>query len=234
LIALPGDPMYELLGDTITEDLKRILATFCAATPELLEPMIDDPQVDFFVRWAAAQAFAFLVRDGRVSREDAVERLRTRLDNALDRADGELTSALVSTLLDFYPREAMPSIERAFRLGLVDPMMIRRSNVEEEMNEPDAESCPRLKRLRETRICDTVEELRPYFARREDRYDDDVADPEPEFGSSSLLDDYEAPHSYREDTIRYEAPKVGRNDPCPCGSGKKFKKCCLRSGTNAK
>jgi uncharacterized protein len=22
------------------------------------------------------------------------------------------------------------------------------------------------------------------------------------------------------------APKVGRNDPCPCGSGKKFKKCC--------
>jgi SEC-C motif-containing protein len=25
---------------------------------------------------------------------------------------------------------------------------------------------------------------------------------------------------------RREAPKVGRNDPCPCGSGKKFKKCC--------
>jgi uncharacterized protein YecA (UPF0149 family) len=24
-------------------------------------------------------------------------------------------------------------------------------------------------------------------------------------------------------------PKVGRNDPCPCGSGKKFKKCCLNS-----
>jgi preprotein translocase subunit SecA len=22
--------------------------------------------------------------------------------------------------------------------------------------------------------------------------------------------------------------KVGRNDPCPCGSGKKFKKCCLK------
>ena len=25
-------------------------------------------------------------------------------------------------------------------------------------------------------------------------------------------------------------PKVGRNDPCPCGSGKKFKKCCLGKG----
>jgi preprotein translocase subunit SecA len=28
--------------------------------------------------------------------------------------------------------------------------------------------------------------------------------------------------------IRREAPKVGRNDPCPCGSGKKYKKCCGR------
>ena len=26
--------------------------------------------------------------------------------------------------------------------------------------------------------------------------------------------------------VRRESPKVGRNDPCPCGSGKKFKKCC--------
>jgi SWIM/SEC-C metal-binding protein len=24
-------------------------------------------------------------------------------------------------------------------------------------------------------------------------------------------------------------PKTGRNDPCPCGSGKKFKKCCATS-----
>ncbi len=27
-------------------------------------------------------------------------------------------------------------------------------------------------------------------------------------------------------TIRREQPKVGRNDPCPCGSGKKYKRCC--------
>ena len=27
-------------------------------------------------------------------------------------------------------------------------------------------------------------------------------------------------------TVKRETPKVGRNDPCPCGSGKKYKKCC--------
>lgn len=29
-------------------------------------------------------------------------------------------------------------------------------------------------------------------------------------------------------TIRRDTPRVGRNDPCPCGSGRKFKKCCAR------
>ncbi len=29
----------------------------------------------------------------------------------------------------------------------------------------------------------------------------------------------------REPIVR-EAPKIGRNDPCPCGSGRKFKRCC--------
>jgi uncharacterized protein len=27
---------------------------------------------------------------------------------------------------------------------------------------------------------------------------------------------------------RRDTPRVGRNDPCPCGSGKKYKKCCLQ------
>jgi len=31
-------------------------------------------------------------------------------------------------------------------------------------------------------------------------------------------------------TYRRDTPKVGRNDPCPCGSGKKYKKCCGTAG----
>ena len=30
---------------------------------------------------------------------------------------------------------------------------------------------------------------------------------------------------YAVDTVRRDAPKVGRNEPCPCGSGKKYKRC---------
>jgi hypothetical protein len=37
------------------------------------------------------------------------------------------------------------------------------------------------------------------------------------------VDEY---HGDRIEPIRRTEPKVGRNDPCPCGSGKKYKKCC--------
>jgi uncharacterized protein len=32
-------------------------------------------------------------------------------------------------------------------------------------------------------------------------------------------------------TVRRESPKVGRNEPCPCGSGRKFKHCCGAPGS---
>lgn len=33
--------------------------------------------------------------------------------------------------------------------------------------------------------------------------------------------------------VQREGPKIGRNDPCPCGSGKKYKKCCGSVSQNA-
>ena len=34
---------------------------------------------------------------------------------------------------------------------------------------------------------------------------------------------------HKQQTVRRDAPKIGRNDPCPCGSGKKYKHCCGRT-----
>jgi uncharacterized protein len=39
------------------------------------------------------------------------------------------------------------------------------------------------------------------------------------------LYDITAPLRYKVESLRRDSPKVGRNDPCPCGSGRKFKQC---------
>jgi uncharacterized protein len=43
------------------------------------------------------------------------------------------------------------------------------------------------------------------------------------FKSQRIL---EAQSPLSDTTVRRMAPKIGRNDPCPCGSGRKFKQCC--------
>ena len=52
----------------------------------------------------------------------------------------------------------------------------------------------------------------------------------PEPAAAPLVENSEEPPVPKiELPIRRELPKVGRNEPCPCGSGKKFKNCCGRS-----
>ena len=44
-------------------------------------------------------------------------------------------------------------------------------------------------------------------------------------GSVADLYELTAEARYHVETVRRETPKVGRNDPCPCGSGRKYKQC---------
>jgi SEC-C motif-containing protein len=47
---------------------------------------------------------------------------------------------------------------------------------------------------------------------------------------AALREPYLAASTTSPKPIRNEAEKLGRNDPCPCGSGKKWKKCCMGLG----
>lgn len=47
------------------------------------------------------------------------------------------------------------------------------------------------------------------------------------------LNNQQALSAIQNTTPIVKAPSVGRNEPCPCGSGKKYKKCCLNSSTNS-
>ena len=54
----------------------------------------------------------------------------------------------------------------------------------------------------------------------------DHDDPGHVHGPGCAHDDHEHEHAHAPRPYVRAEPKVGRNDPCVCGSGKKFKKCC--------
>ena len=73
---------------------------------------------------------------------------------------------------------------------------------------------------------DLVKVKRMYRMPDEDmRYQHDDWDPIEHFSQENIEYLYKL-HCDEEKQIKEK--KIGRNDPCPCGSGKKYKKCCLR------
>jgi len=97
---------------------------------------------------------------------------------------------------------------------------------------------------------DFKKDLQNYFEIKEEiaSWENDESDEDDEFNitdeyeeenKKEYYDDWEEIDEEEEDATQYfysgskpfvhTTPKVGRNDPCPCGSGKKYKKCCGKS-----
>ena len=62
-----------------------------------------------------------------------------------------------------------------------------------------------------------------------EEYKDDTAAQAKAKGGNMPAAAPKADKTGKQETIRRDMPKVGRNDPCPCGSGKKYKNCCGRN-----
>ena len=79
-----------------------------------------------------------------------------------------------------------------------------------------------------------IEELESWYCFKPESKDDKVA--RQSFDRAKVLSAYgNRPHfpaSSPATPILREAPKIGRNDLCPCGSGKKYKKCCGKPGVS--
>jgi uncharacterized protein len=240
VLELPNDVPDRLLGDAVTEEVPRILASLAANQIEAIDSLLANRQTYEYVRWSAAAAHKYLVRDGRMSRKEAVTGLTDFLRQAIESADVAVITPLVLVLADLNANESLADIKRAFEMRLVDESMTDLRSLLEEFRPDQPDVCPELGRLGPTNIEDTVEELRgwhwpceqPAFTREDplaaniwpfssENRDDNGPLP------ASLELDYD--DSYPPATIRHDTSRIGRNDPCPCGSGKKYKKCCLRA-----
>jgi len=176
-----------------------------------------------------------LVRDGILTREDAVRLLSEQLSVAIANEDQISATGLVSALTHYGPIECLEQIRKAFTAELIDEDYFDLKYVEQGIAEGDARFQESLLRCRSTRNLDTVEEFRNWAAYRETaseehKLEDGLQDAKREETFANQweddLQDKDMVGVPAVGTIQHSTPRVGRNDPCPCGSGKKFKKCC--------
>jgi hypothetical protein len=206
MVSRPGGPQ-EILGDVVTQSLDSIMASVCGDDLPGLRSLVESPAIDEWVRSAALNAMVTLVSVGRLGRDEAM-RYFASLFHSLDREPNYVWSGLGNCCLDLGPEEVLTDIDLAFEEGLIEENSFGPEDIKVALalGKEDA-----LKQLREGPIRKTLI--------------DDVE------GEMSWMSGFDArpvarPAPQGVKTVVRPGPKIGRNDPCPCGSGKKFKKCC--------
>ena len=173
-----------------------------------LEPVtayLANPAHGEWARVASAKALAHIGTRHAELRAECVSRLSAQLEKFASQSE-TLNAFLVSPLLDLKAREALPIIGRAFAAGCVDEAVVG------DYEAVEIELGLKTQRLRPPQpnsLTQFTEKLRAIAAGGQ------PSDASPGAASGpTRLPPY------------LSAEKPGRNDPCPCGSGKKHKKCC--------
>ncbi len=206
------DLLDGVMGDFITEDLDRVLASVCNGDTSLIEQMAENASLGQYVRAGALGAWEVLFIEGARSRDEVMAYFKSLFHGKLRREPDYIWDILVWHCSDLYPGEVMPEIEQAFADGLVDPFTIDMEGVQKRLTAgKDATLARLMKNPRAVYVRDAAEELAHWVCFREPQ-SFRLPEPTPE----------SAPAPVR------TGPKIGRNEPCPCGSGKKYKKCCGR------
>ena len=233
ILATPGDTADKLFGDTITERLENILASVYDGDPEPIKSLVEGGDVYEFVRGSAVDTFMVLTHTGQIPREEVVDYYRSLFRGKLLREYNQVWNALACAVGDLPAPELIGDLRKAFEDGLVDHDVADLEGLERDARVPFEKKehwkQEKLSRL----ISDTVSEMSWWAAfDADDQPKPSVSHQEP-IGQASPFPGIESDEP--EDNILEalpstglrRGPKIGRNDPCPCGSGKKYKKCCL-------
>jgi hypothetical protein len=214
IFSRPGEFSFELVGDVVTQDLSRMLASVSGGDVSGMITLIENEQANEYVRSAGMDGMVRLVDSGQGARDEVMNYF-VQLFGKLERRPGAHWDELANVCADLWPQEAMEELHRAYEDGLVDPSNIAWEDVERALalGEDDAMH----ERHRNPLITDLARDMSwmQCFAKQKRYYGEDSYE---EVGAMVDGDSVM--------TLRRTAPKISRNEPCPCGSGRKYKKCC--------
>ena len=211
-----------------------ILATLLWNRPEALEETIADSSLSEHVRLAAAGAVAHLVEEGRIPWESGVRQIGRQLCRYVDEKNAARADRFLTCLEGLLPWDIITRIDEQCESDRADQGSHIMEFIEESIADPKVECPEPVDMPWSIGIEDTVKELRVWGFFPENRPSDEGAGDcvgegrEREAHSPSaphFLQDREEPAPVHQPIVS-ETPRTGRNQLCPCGSGKKYKKCC--------
>jgi len=218
------------VGDySIMEDLPTVFGRIGPPANPLLEEFIHAHKGDnefWYPRSTAADGLLAIA----LHHPHEQERILTFLHELFSEEDDEeFLGFAAKSLLNFSDPSSIPVLEKAFDRGIIDDYIIRRDDLLKKRVKPlgmynndllhfyDPEQVGERQVRWEMEREIEYEKERHAAQKREQR----------EKSIATELKRLEIANTLNERNVLPLTRKVGRNEPCPCGSGKKFKKCCF-------
>ena len=222
LIALLRRDIEELdllIGDAVTEGTARVMAGVFDGDLGPILQILEDPVADVFVRSQMIDTCVLIARaypDNASEVEACLERF---VEADFEKPD-VLWESWAFAVAELGLAHLEPSVREAYERQWISPLSSTFDHFQRALKDAVETGSSRWYHdSRNTSLIESaVEELSHWYC-FSDAYPRDRA-ASIESGAGKLA-------NFFGDTFEREEPKIGRNDPCPCGSGKKYKKCCL-------
>jgi hypothetical protein len=212
----PGELGSNLTGDLVTEDLNAILTRLYDGDLGRLEGLIESEAAYEFARGAAIDALGLLIHAGKIDEATVVEYLGGLLDSAGSESNPLVLAMLSDLAADLRHPSLLPKVRRCFDDDIIDVTYTGWEYLKENFALPAEEAAKKFEEL--AALPDVIDNLSacPYFRPRQ-----------PRRAIQNIGYWRTKVRAQQAGTYRREDSKLSRNDPCPCGSGAKYKKCCL-------
>lgn len=215
LLAVDPDRLGWVFGDSITETVGRVMAAVYDGDPQPLFDLIGNEGVDEYIRQSLFDTLVILVRDGRLDRDRVVSFL-AEAPQRLKAGKGHVVWVGVQQAVALLGAvELKPMVERLFREGWVGREFMDHEHFLEDIDATLADPAYSI----DARMLAPFGALQDEIGHWNFGSGFDEGELDEDLTTERLLDVMTTTpvvNPYR---------GVGRNDPCPCGSGKKFKKC---------
>ena len=208
-------------GDHLTETLWQPLYYLGNQQLDLLKKFVLEPGVDTYAKTAVATALTQIHHHQPERKEEVIQWFSEVFDFFINSRpednviDSDTIGLFVSDVIELDYETLLPQIKKLFDKNYVSEMISGDyASVKKDIYEES--KYPRIEDL--LSIFDRYEHITTTWSGYIEDDDDGLIDDDPSY------DDYEdLPLT---EPVR-TTPKIGRNEPCPCGSGKKYKKCCM-------
>lgn len=209
--AAPFDDLNELAAD----NLPAIFASVAGEDLTPLHEIIEDGTANEWSRAACLRALGTLTLRGTMPREALTAYLGELFAGRLERIPSQAWNGLISVCVELRLTQFLPAIRQAYEDEVADQYFREPEDAEAEIQRPPLKIVPRHAEVGDSLIESAIEEMERWGC----------FDPKAQAEETEDVPYFPADYSASTPYVR-PFEKIGRNDPCPCGSGRKFKKCC--------